>query len=32
MSITLNYRGETSVPVEIEGLTTDRACDTSLAE
>ena len=32
MSIKLTYRGETSVPVEIEGLTPDWACDKSLAE
>jgi formylmethanofuran dehydrogenase subunit C len=32
MSITLTYRGETSIPVEIEGLTPDWACDKSLAE
>ncbi len=32
MAITLTYRGETSVPVEIEGLTPDWACDKSLAE
>ena len=28
----LTYRGETSVPVEIEGFTPDWACDKSLAE
>ena len=32
MPITLTYRAETSVPVEIEGLTPDWACDKSLAE
>lgn len=32
MSIKLTYRGETSVPVEIEGLTPDWAVDKSLAE
>lgn len=32
MAITLAYRGETSVPVEIEGLTPDWACDKSLPE
>jgi formylmethanofuran dehydrogenase subunit C len=32
MSIKLIYRTETSVPVEIEGLTPDWACDKSLAE
>ncbi len=32
MSIKLIYRGQTSVPVEIEGLTPDWACDKSLAE
>jgi formylmethanofuran dehydrogenase subunit C len=32
MAIKLTYRGETSVPVEIEGLTPDWACDKSLAE
>jgi formylmethanofuran dehydrogenase subunit C len=32
MSIKLTYRGETSVPVEIEGLTPDWACDKSLAQ
>ncbi len=32
MSIKLIYRGETSVPVEVEGLTPDWACDKSLAE
>ncbi len=32
MSIKLTYRGETSVPVEVEGLTPDWACDKSLAE
>jgi formylmethanofuran dehydrogenase subunit C len=32
MTLTLSYRGETSVPVEIEGLTPDWACDKSLAE
>lgn len=32
MSITLTYRGETSVPVEAEGLTPDWAFDKSLAE
>jgi formylmethanofuran dehydrogenase subunit C len=32
MAITLTYRGETSVPVEIEGLTPDWARDKSLPE
>lgn len=32
MSIKLTYRGETSVPVEVEGLTPDWACDKPLAE
>ena len=32
MSITFTYRTETSVPVEVEGLTPDWACDKSLAE
>ncbi len=32
MSIVLTYRGETLLPVEIEGLTPDWACDKSLAE
>src|SRR6266404_3015333 len=32
MSLKLTYRGETPVPVEIEGLTPDWACDKSLAE
>lgn len=32
MTLTLTYRGETSVPVEIEGLTPDWACNKSLAE
>ena len=32
MSITLTYRGETSLPVEIEGFVSDWACDKSLAE
>jgi formylmethanofuran dehydrogenase subunit C len=32
VTITLTYRGETSIPVEIEGLTPDWACDKSLAE
>jgi formylmethanofuran dehydrogenase subunit C len=32
MPIKLSYRGETSVPVEVEGLTPDWACDKSLAE
>jgi formylmethanofuran dehydrogenase subunit C len=32
MSLQLSYFGETSVPVEIEGLTPDWACDRSLAE
>ena len=32
MSLKLIYRGQTSVPVEIEGLTPDWACDKSLAE
>jgi formylmethanofuran dehydrogenase subunit C len=32
MSIKLTYRAETPVPVEVEGLTPDWACDKSLAE
>jgi len=32
MSLRLSYFGETTVPVEIEGLTPDWACDKSLAE
>ena len=32
MAIKLTYRAETSVPVEVEGLTPDWACDKSLAE
>jgi formylmethanofuran dehydrogenase subunit C len=32
MSITLTYRGETTLPVEIEGLTPDWAWDKPLAE
>src|SRR5689334_9769090 len=32
MSITLTYRGATSLPVEVEGLVPDWACDKSLAE
>jgi len=32
MTLRLQYRGETSVPVEIEGLTPDWVCDKSLAE
>jgi formylmethanofuran dehydrogenase subunit C len=32
MPLQLTYRAETSVPVEIEGLTPDWACDKSLAE
>jgi formylmethanofuran dehydrogenase subunit C len=32
MAITLTYHGETSVPVEIEGFTTDWACDKSVSE
>jgi formylmethanofuran dehydrogenase subunit C len=32
MSIKLIYRAETSVPVEVEGLIPDWACDKSLAE
>src|SRR5271168_1429344 len=32
MTLKLDYRGETSVPVEIEGMTPDWACDKSLAE
>ncbi len=32
MPIKLTYRAETSVPVEVEGLTPDWACDKSLAE
>jgi formylmethanofuran dehydrogenase subunit C len=31
MALQLTYRGETSVPVEVEGLTPDWACDKSLA-
>ncbi len=32
MTITFTYNAQTSVPVEIEGLTPDWACDKSLAE
>lgn len=32
MALRLSYRGETSVPVEVEGLTPDWACDKSLTE
>src|SRR5262245_45301432 len=32
MSIKLTYQAETTVPVEIEGLTPDWACDKSLSE
>ncbi len=32
MSITFTYRGATTLPVEVEGLTPDWACDKSLAE
>ena len=32
MALRLTYRGETSVPVEVEGLTPDWACDKPLAE
>lgn len=32
MALHLLYRGETPVPVEVEGLTPDWACDKSLAE
>jgi formylmethanofuran dehydrogenase subunit C len=32
MALRLVYHGQTSVPVEIEGLTPDWACDKSLAE
>jgi formylmethanofuran dehydrogenase subunit C len=32
MSLKLTYRAETAVPVEIEGLTPEWACDKSLAE
>lgn len=32
MALTLTYRGETSVPVEIEGFTPDWACDKSTAD
>jgi formylmethanofuran dehydrogenase subunit C len=32
MAITLTYNAETSVPVEIEGLTPDWVCEKSLAE
>lgn len=32
MTLKLTYHGETSVPVEIEGLTPDWACDKSVAE
>lgn len=32
MALTLKYRGDTAVPVEIEGLTPDWACDKSTAE
>jgi formylmethanofuran dehydrogenase subunit C len=32
MALSLTYRGETSVPVEIEGFTPDWACDKALPE
>lgn len=32
MALKLTYHGETTVPVEIEGLTPDWACDKSVAE
>jgi formylmethanofuran dehydrogenase subunit C len=32
MSLHLVYRGQTSIPVEIEGITPDWTCDKSLAE
>jgi len=32
MALKLIYTGETSVPVEVEGLTPDWACDKSLTE
>lgn len=32
MTLKLTYHGQTSVPVEIEGLTPDWACDKSIAE
>lgn len=32
MALTLTYRGETTIPVEVEGLTPDWAFDKSLAE
>lgn len=32
MALSVIYRGETSIPVEIEGLTPDWACDKSLHE
>jgi formylmethanofuran dehydrogenase subunit C len=32
MALKLNYKGTTSIPVEVEGLTPDWACDKSLAE
>ena len=32
MSLKISYRGETSVPVEVEGFTPDWACDKSLSE
>lgn len=32
MAVRLGYYGETSVPVEVEGLTPDWACDKSIAE
>ena len=32
MALRLSYHGETSVPVEVEGLTPDWACDKSLAD
>ncbi len=32
MPLKLSYHGETQVPVEIEGLTTDWACDKTLAD
>ncbi len=32
MAVRLAYQGKTSVPVEVEGLTPDWACDKSIAE
>jgi formylmethanofuran dehydrogenase subunit C len=32
MALRLTYRGETSVPVEVEGLTPDWACDKGLSQ